>query len=177
MIVQGPNSSPTKLPSKPSFQQNFRPQQKRPHSKPYGSSAYQVSSSSNGLKNSSQITRTPQSNYPEKRPDLDRHHSPNNYHYHHHNSHHHLNFKDKTSGSHNTLLVRLPNKNSALASKNQVYRPSYGSKPDSGNKEDESDLSAQETVHRPNMNSIDNQVRYVSKATECILGMQIIDDL
>ena len=70
------------------------------------------------------------------------------------------------SNAHNTLLVRLPNKNSnqQQSSKNQGQRPHYRPRPyqeqeDGKTDEQAQDLSVQETIHRPSINSVDDDVR------------------
>lgn len=83
-------------------------------------------------------------------------------------------FKDKLDTAHNTLVVRLPGKEHASAEDevagstsgkpNKPNKPSKPSKPsnqrpfelrpDDGKTEDAADLSVQETIHRPNVNTV-----------------------
>lgn len=120
--------------------------QKKPHSKPHSDQEYQ------GTGSVSQITRRPQNG----RPEEDRHHNGGHHHHHH--------YKDKVSSSqHNTLLVRQPNNKNGQSSKNQ--RPSHHHRPRPQNDEEKSDdmmvqdMSVQETIHRPSINSVDDDVR------------------
>ncbi|OXU23808.1 hypothetical protein TSAR_011989 [Trichomalopsis sarcophagae] len=183
--------SPSQQPSRPSSSAiASRPHlQKRPHSKP-NNSPDQDYHDHQQQHHSSQNTRRPQngigSSYLEKRPEEDRHHSSHSHHHHHHHG-----FKDKTSNSHNTLLVRLPNKNSngqqGQSSKNQNQRPhhprpGYGprpsyqdSRPEEDGKTDEQaqDLTVQETVHRPSINSVDDNlstIDFTSRTSKCIVS-------
>ncbi|CAL7938578.1 unnamed protein product [Xylocopa violacea] len=91
------------------------------------------------------------------------HHHNHHHHYHHHHHHHHQGFKDKNAlnTGQNALAVRLPGKEHGSADGERVrpgrppnnQRPSE-SRPDDGNAAD-TDLTVQESVHRPNVNSVD----------------------
>ncbi|XP_053977133.1 serine proteinase stubble-like [Hylaeus volcanicus] len=73
---------------------------------------------------------------------------------------HHQGFKDKVDTGHNTLVIRLPGKEHA-SNEDEGIRPNrpsnqrpFESRPDEGKTED-SDLSGQESVHRPNINLVE----------------------
>ena len=109
--------------------------QKRPHSKPGGGPE--------------QATRRPQAGQASYQED--RQHGSS-----HHHHHHHQGFKDKVSSGHNSLLVRLPSK------RPQHHRPRpYPEHDDAKTEEQAQDLSVQESVHRPSINSVDDYVRTV----------------
>ncbi|XP_058800150.1 serine proteinase stubble-like isoform X2 [Phymastichus coffea] len=140
----------TRQPARPVS--NSRPYlQKRPHSKPNSPEQdYQEH-----MHNASQITRRPGTQE-------DRHHGSSDSNHHHH--HHQGGFKDKVSNSHHTLLVRLPNKNSnnqqqGSSSKRPYHKPGYRPYQEDDQAADEQaqhDLSVQESVHRPSINSVDD---------------------
>nr|XP_031847367.1 serine proteinase stubble-like [Nomia melanderi] len=73
---------------------------------------------------------------------------------------HHQGFKDKVDTGHNTLTIRLPGKEHASNDDEGIRpnRPSnqrpFETRPDEGKTED-ADLSVQESVHRPSVNSVE----------------------
>lgn len=76
---------------------------------------------------------------------------------------HHQGFKDKVDTAHNTLVIRLPGKEQG-SGKDKNTRPNRPnnqrpseSRPDDSKTED-ADLSVQESVHRPSVNSVDENV-------------------
>lgn len=87
---------------------------------------------------------------------------------------HHQGFKDKVDTGHNTLVIRLPGKEHASSDNEDIspIRPSnqrpFDSRPDEGKTED-ADLSVQETVQRPSVNSVEENVR---KPFWVILGVE-----
>ncbi|KAL7292188.1 hypothetical protein TKK_0014142 [Trichogramma kaykai] len=161
------NQAPTTR--RPSSSQNnqhqmaSRPLQKKPHSKPVDNGG-----NNNGTRNNRPGNAISYHHY--QRPDQEdrqqhhlAHHGNGQYYHHQHHHHHHYHqqssFKDKVSGGgqHNTLLVRLPNnKNQASNGKNQRpgVRP-YNTRPDDRDQDDQ-DLSVQESVQRPSINSLDD---------------------
>ncbi|XP_066582475.1 serine proteinase stubble-like isoform X2 [Prorops nasuta] len=74
----------------------------------------------------------------------------------------HQGFKDKLDTGHNTLVIRLPGKEHVPMEEHHLPRPlrpsnqrPSESRPDDGKTED-TDLSVQETINRPSVNSVDD---------------------
>ncbi|CAD1468668.1 unnamed protein product, partial [Heterotrigona itama] len=81
---------------------------------------------------------------------------------------HHQGFKDKVESGHNTLVIRLPGKEHA-SSEDEGIRPNRPnsqrpseSRPDDSKTEEDADLSVQESIHRPSVNSVDENIKFKS---------------
>ncbi|KAJ8686924.1 hypothetical protein QAD02_022718 [Eretmocerus hayati] len=139
--------------------------QKKPHSKPNNSPEQDFYDHQHQQYQNNSITRRPQidmdTSYHEKRPEEDRQHNGGGGGFHHYS--YHQGYKDKVPSSQNSLLVRVPSKNSqhgvGSSSKNSYHhRPisSYQDEEQVKTDEQAQDLSVQETVHRPSINSLDD---------------------
>lgn len=164
-------------PFKPIPVNSSRPLQKRPHAKPTSDQEDRLPSIVPGQvsgfsEKNSQDSRRPQGGHDhhqmmKTRPETTEHrpaqHDKQSANHHHH--HHHQVIQDKIDNKHSTLLIRLPNKNQGSI-KGQELRPlsqrPSESRPDDS-KTEESDLAVQETIHRPNINSIDDKVRIFTR--------------
>ena len=165
-------------PFKPLPINSGRPLQKRPHAKPTSDQEDRLQTSkvpdqvSGFWEKNAQDSRRPQGGHQEPhehqqlmktRPESSEHQAndgpADNY-----GSDDHQGFKDKMDNKHSTLLIRLPSKNQGSIKGQELrpHRPDYSQRPSESRPDDskteESDLVVQETMHRPNVNSVDDKV-------------------